>query len=104
MQRILIGILATFSYASLIIYDFLCICLLIGKEELVEKIWRKVLPNKPYNEVRFFIGIRPLFLSFSFIMFILSKGNLSNIPGFDIFLYSAPVLALLVIIKINFFY
>ena len=101
MQQFLMDIIATISVGSLVIYDLLSICRIIGKEELVEKIWRKVLPNQPFNEKIFFTFTRPIFLSISLMAFILSGGMLSEIPGFNIFLSSAPLLAFVVMIKNN---
>ena len=99
MKLLIVNIIATVSIVTLVIYDFLCILRIIGKEELAERIWKYILPNKPYDEKKLFVLIRPMLLNISLVMFMLSGGSASGLLLFKIILYSAPALALGVIIK-----
>lgn len=99
MKLLIVSIFSTVSMITLAIYDFLCVCRIIGKEELAERIWKYILPNKPYDEKVLFVIIRPMLLNISLAMFMLSGGLASGLFLFKIILYSAPALALGVIIK-----
>ena len=92
-MRLINSIIATISLLSLATYDFLCICRIIRKENLVEKIWKCILPNKPYDEKTVFLFIRPMLLHVWFMAFVLSGGVLSRIPWYNFFCLSAPLLA-----------
>ena len=78
----------------LAMYDFLCICRILRKEELTEKMWKYFYPDKPYNELLLFVVIRPMILQISFMLFILSGGIFIRLPLFRLLLFSAPLFAL----------
>lgn len=101
MKVFILSIIATISLVSLVIYDFLCICRIIKKEEVVEKIWKQIIKNKEYEEKLVFIFIRPIFLQISFITYILSIGVLDKMGVFRFLIVSAPILAILTVIANN---
>ena len=45
-------VLATISVMSLLVYDGIVVCEILGKEELVEKVWRQLLPKKKYDKLK----------------------------------------------------
>ena len=65
MIKVLLSLLLTIWLVTLVIYEFLGICRILGKEEIVEKLWKKLFPNKKYNETIILIIVRPLFLFIS---------------------------------------
>ena len=98
-MQFITSIIATISLLSLAIYDFLCICRIIGKETLVEKLWNRILPQKSYDEKKIFLFIRPMFLHVWFITFVLSGGVLGRIPWYNLFCLTAPVLSAGVVLR-----
>lgn len=94
MLHFIQSLIGTFSVIFLAMYDFLCICRILKKEELAEPIWKYLLPDKPYNKMLLFVVIRPMFLQVSFILFILSGGIFIRLPLFKLLLLSAPLFAL----------
>lgn len=98
-MQFITSIIATISLLSLAIYDFLCICRIIGKEKLVERIWNRILPQKPYDEKRVFLFIRPMFLHAWFILYVLSGGVLGRILWYNLFCLTAPLLSAGVVLR-----
>ena len=66
------SLIATICILSILIYDFMCLCRIIGKEKWVEKIYNSLVTKLEYNEDIVFRLIRPLFLTTSFMMFLLT--------------------------------
>ena len=95
MQQVIIVLSAAISFISLFIYDFLCVCRIIKQEQIVEKIWREIIPNEEYDEIKVFVFIRPIFLYISAISFLFSSKLLLSLVVFEILLYGTPILAIL---------
>ena len=93
MHNLIISIIATISFFSLGLYEFISICRIFNKKELVEKIWKKLLPNKKYSEILVFELIRSLLLLISCITYAFAAPVLLINPIFMILLRLAPVFA-----------
>lgn len=94
MKTLTTSIIATICLVSMAMYEFLCVCMIIRKEKLAEKIWKYIFPNKRYNENLVFRSIRPMCLQISFMCFILSGGVLTRFLFFKIIMLLAVPLAL----------
>lgn len=92
MQQVIIVLSAAISFIFLFIYDFLSACRILKQEKFVEKIWKKILPNSEYNEVKVFVFVRQMILLISFMFFLVSKEFLLSLVVFKILLYSSPIL------------
>lgn len=95
MHDLVFRIIATISFLSLVLYDFLCICRMLNKKDWVEKIWKQILPNKEYSEVLVFGLIRSLSLSISAITYLFAGKILIMNPIFMLLLSITPILALI---------
>ena len=93
MQNLLKAIVATIAILSLVTYDFLSLCRIIGKEKWVEKIYNSLIPTPKYNEDFVFRFIRPLLLTISMMTYLLVPSELSRIPMFYILLAPTTLLA-----------
>ena len=87
------SLIATICILSILIYDFMCLCRIIGKEKWVEKIYNSLVTKLEYNEDIVFRLIRPLFLTTSFMMFLLIPEELTRIPYFNIILAPTTLFA-----------
>ena len=92
-MKLITSIIATISLLSLATYDFLNILRIARKEQLVEKIWTRLAPNKQYDEKRVFLCIKPMLLHTWFLTFVLSGGVLGQFPAYNLFCLSAPLLS-----------
>lgn len=99
MHKLILSIIATISFFTLVMYDFLTICRIIKREELIERIWKQIFPDKTYNEKLVFIMVRPILLNISCITYILSASILVKNFIFNILLTAAPILAAFAIIS-----
>jgi len=100
MQHFISSIMATISLVTLALYDFLCICKIIKKEQFIEKIWKHFVSDKWYNEAIVFLAIRPMLLFTSSITFIFSGEILIRIPIFIILLVATPLLTIIYFMRI----
>lgn len=94
-KNLFMSVMATISVLTLVLYEFLCICRLIGKEEIVEKIWKCFLPKKEYNAIKVFVFIRIKILSISMLTFLLSGCIPAKLTVVQILLFTLPILSLL---------
>lgn len=93
IKSMTVGAIAMISLSTLLVYDFLSICRIMKKEEIVKNIWNKIFRKKHYNETKVFVFIRPIFLQISMLMFILSRGVLSELAIFNVILAFTPIMA-----------
>lgn len=93
MQQLIISIIATISVLCLAVYEFLCVCRIIKKEVIVEKVWSYFFKDKPYNEKQIFLFIRPMILQAWFLAYVLSGGVASKILLYKIMQIAAIPLA-----------
>lgn len=100
MRTFIISIIATICLVSMVIYQFLCLCLIIKKEKFVEKIWKHVFPNKHYDENVVFMCIRPMCLQISLMCFLFSGGVLTRLALFNLLMYLTIPLTLGAIFRI----
>lgn len=101
ISKILLSFIATICFFTLLVYDFLGVCRVIGKEKIVADIWKMILPNKKYDEKIVFIFIKPMFLQISFICFLLTADKINRVLIFRILLAFAPILSVMTHIKKN---
>lgn len=99
MQNILTSTMATLALLTLVVYDFLSICRILGKEKWANRIYCYFFSKPEFNEIIVFYVIRPLILITSLICFLSSGEILARIPGFYILLMSAPSLAVICNLK-----
>lgn len=71
-------LIATIGFVSLVANDFLQICRLAGKEEIVEKIWRNLFPKSEYDRDKVFGQISQDFWRIFAVALLFSKGLLYN--------------------------
>lgn len=43
---------ATISFMSLLIYNGIVVCEILGKEEIVEKVWKQLMPKIKYDKFK----------------------------------------------------
>lgn len=63
---------ALLCFALLLAYDFISLCRVIGKLEIVKKMYMRAFPDKVYNEEYVCRVIRPLLLQASMVTFLVS--------------------------------
>lgn len=93
MERLITAIMATICLLTLGTYDFLCLCRIIKKEKWVENIWRYILPDRNYDEMKVFMAVRPMLLTISLLAYIMSGGALAQLFWFRVILSLTPIFA-----------
>ncbi|MBO5478764.1 MAG: hypothetical protein J6A04_03500 [Clostridia bacterium] len=97
--KVVLSFIATICFFTLVVYDFLGVCRIFGREKIVEEIWKRILPNKKYDEKIVFVLIRPIFLNISFLCFLLTYNIVNRMLVFRILLALAPILSVITGIK-----
>ena len=88
------SVFATICLLTLVFYDFLCICRILKRENIVRKIWEYLFSSIKYNEIIVFTLGKTILLSTSMIFFLVSSDVLLNFWEFKILLSMTPFFAL----------
>ena len=99
MNIFITSVLATISLVFLVIYDFICLCYITGKQKVVETIWKYIFPKKQINETFLFNSLRFLCMQVWFLCYLLSDGVLNRIPVYNTFVFLGLFLSCASLIK-----
>ena len=88
---------------TVLVYDLITLCRVIGKMELVEKAFNKFFPNQMYDEVILFRVVRPMMIIGAMMLHIAAYKGFETLTvwgGIHMFLlYSANILSFANLIK-----